>query len=75
MACVPSALQEERRFVGLGGETKLNIAVTFLDWVMENVQFAGAGDTVHEDGTSPDQPAKVEPEARVAVRVTEVPEL
>ncbi len=46
----------------------LNVAITFLAWVIEIVQAP-----VPEQ--APDQPAKVEPEAGLAVKVTEVPEV
>ena len=51
------------------GLLRVNVAVTFLSWVMETVQVPVP------EHPSPDQPVKVEPAKAEAVKVTDVPEV
>jgi len=55
------------KYLGGGGGGRLNVAVTLLLLFIAKVQV----EEVPEQ--APDQPAKTEPEAAVAVKVTEVP--
>ena len=68
VAPVPGEGQEAERPVGGGGTAVLKVAVTFLLASIVTIQLP-----VPEQ--APDQPAKVEPEAGLAVKVTEVPEV